>query len=140
MVTYDFICRVEGCDRNGVRCESLLRSWDSPDPKCPSCGNTLERQFCAPKGIWMKPWGAYGAREQDRRQPGFTEEGIHVVRRQSSRDPEGGIEKDFLRTRQDVREYCKAEGLSMPDDVNPNAEIDSTGKTLSTSGMPGQWV
>lgn len=140
MVVFDFKCLTEGCENNGKRFESLLKRWDSPNPNCPKCGVVMERQLAAPRTIWVKPWAEYGARPQDKESPTYNPDGITVVRRKSSGLGYDVPEKCFLQTRQEVKEYCKQEGLAMPDEMSPNAEISKDGKSLSTAGMPGQWV
>lgn len=139
MPTFDFRCPNSLCP-SPRKFETLLKHWDDPDPACPRCGAPLERQVPAPKAIWTKPWSEYGFREGDQKNPNWSKEGTYVYRTRSSRLPDGAPERVLLRNRQDVKEYCKAEGLNLPDDLNPNARISEDGKTLHTCGEPGQWI
>jgi len=68
-------------------------------------------------------------------------DGGHLAYRvHSSRLADGSPEPVVIRTRQDQREYCRAEGLVDPSDVNPNLQINSDGRSTATSGITGQWA
>lgn len=139
-VVFDFVCRTESCPLRGRKAERLLKKWSDPNPVCEACGSPTERLPAAPKAIWMKPYGEYGFRPGDEKNPNYSPEGIWAYRKRSSRNPDGSPEKVFLRTRQEVQEYCKQEGYYMPDEISSNAEISDDGKDLSTAGMPSQWA
>jgi hypothetical protein len=134
----DFHCSNEDCEAHGKPFESMLKSWDSPDPKCPYCEAPLTRHHPAPKPVWLKPYAQYG-------QPGKEKfnsdaEGIFVHRVKSSRLPDGSPERVRLTSRAEVKEYCRQEGLVMPDDINPNVTVREDGKGMDTRGLKGQWV
>ena len=136
MVTYEFICQNRECQNHGLRFDSLLKSWDAPDPNCPSCGQVMERQFPAPKCVFTRPYHWYDVNTEQRHQ-NYNNEGVKVVRR-NTEDGEPRVE--YLTTYQQVKEYCKAEGLAMPGEVNPNIEVGKDGRMVSTRGITGQWV
>jgi hypothetical protein len=58
----------------------------------------------------------------------------------SSRRPDGKPEKVIIDSFAKQREYCKAEGLRNPSDINPNSTVSEDGRKMHTSGVRGQWV
>ena len=140
MPTYDFKCKSEDCPAAGVKFESLLRHWNDPNPACPRCGHALERQQAAPNLVWMKPYADYGLRQSDIDQGQYNPDGVAAQRVRSTRHLDGTPEKVMLRTYQEAKQFCKDEGLQMPDEMNPNVTIKGDGKTMDTAGLNGQWV
>lgn len=140
-VVYDFRCRNAECPKLGFPFESLLRRWDSPDPACPSCGQTLERQFPAPRLGWVaKPWVEYDLKETHREAGCYDSEGMWVTRRRSTSRPDGEPERVLIQSRQEMKRYCEEEGCYNPEDLPPHLEIDKDGKQLKWAGHSGQWV
>lgn len=117
-----------------------MRHFDDKDPDCPKCKIALARQLPAPKSIWLKNWSEYGLRESDKSFANYTPDGVWAYRTKSPRTLDGSPERVLLKSRQDVVEHCKAEGLMLPDDINPNAEFERDGKTVQTAGTSGQWI
>jgi len=140
MPTYDFLCDGEACKQHGVKFESLLRRWDDPNPACPSCGAGLTRLASAPKAIWLKNWADYGLRQSDIESGQYNPDGVTAYRVKSTRHVDGTPEKVLLTSRQEAKTFCKDEGLSMPDEMNPNVTVRPDGKGMDTAGLPGQWV
>jgi hypothetical protein len=69
-----------------------------------------------------------------------THDGGHYAWRvKSSRLADGGPERVKITNIQEQREFCKAEGLIMPNEINSRSEISDDGKKLYTSGMKDQW-
>lgn len=141
MPVYDFACRSEGCEGNGIRFESLIKRWDSPNPECPHCHAALDRLPAAPKPIWTKNWAEYGVpKNGTATDPNWTPDGVWAYRTKSTRNTDGSKEKVLLTSHAEMRSYCRDEGLIPPDEVNSNAEVSKDGRTLSTSGVRGQWL
>jgi hypothetical protein len=135
MVTFDFICQNESCEVHGVRFESLLKNWQSPDPECPKCGRSMERQPAAPKCVFVRPYHWYDNRGAALEN--YDPNGVKVVRRKTV---DGKPQVDYLTTYKQMKEFCKSEGYAVPGEVSSSAEVDASGKTLSTRGVSGQWI
>lgn len=121
-------CETESCSNYGITYEWFAKSMHTPDPKCPACGVHMERQisrFATPfigtldrfKSPNMERCNEYG-------------DGHWAWRNKSTRNPDGTPERVLIRTHSEQREYCKAEGLVMPDEISSNSYISSDGKTL----------
>lgn len=130
MPVYDFECR--SCH---VRSESYLPKWDAPDPACERCGAAQERLFSR-FGVVFTGVITASKYKDPKREDAHTD-GVWCYRRRSSLS--GQPEPVYLETHQELREFCKAEGLYDPSEVPRNMEIGADGKTLSSTGMPGQW-
>jgi hypothetical protein len=134
----ELVCSTGGCSNHGITYDWFARTMDRPDPKCPDCGHQMGRLVSA----FATPWtGTLDRFERpDCEQHQKVGDGHRVWRVKSSRMPDGSPESQIIRTRQDQREYCKAEGLVMPDDMNPNSFISADGRHLSTVGVgPEAW-
>lgn len=111
---------------------------DAKDPACPKCKTQMKRLMSS----FACPWTGTLDRFKESGKEPFNDaghDGHWVWRVNSSRLPDQAPERQRISTRADQLRYCREEGLIMPDDINPNAEIDSDGKKLCTSGMKGQW-
>ena len=80
--------------------------------------------------VWAKPLGYYC---------GGKEEGHMVLRKNSCRIPGQVLEREYITTVQQQRQYCKEEGLAMPDEMPSNVSVSTDGKRLQ-DGMPGTWA
>jgi hypothetical protein len=68
-------------------------------------------------------------------------DGGHLAYRvRSSRLVGGAPEPVRITTRQEQREFCKAEGLMMPDEMPHHMEASADGRSVSSQGMPGCWA
>lgn len=105
------------------------------DPNCPKCGVKMTRLV----SIFAAPWTGTLDRFDDPRKERVNNagDGHFAWRVKSSRLPDHGPERVLIRTKQDQRELCRAEGLVDPSDVNPNSFISPDGKTLHTVGIGG---
>ncbi len=131
-------CNTKKCVNHAIIYEWFARSMDKPDPKCPECRVQMERLV----STFATPFVGLLSRFNELGKEHFQEtpDGGHVAWRvKSSQLVDGGPQRVKIKTHQDQREFCKAEGLIMPDEINRNAEIDSDGKKLCTSGIQGQW-
>jgi hypothetical protein len=131
-------CETPKCANFGVTYEWFARSMSKADPKCPECHTQMTRLISSFACPWTGTLDRFKEPGMERHQE--YGDGHFVWRNRSSRLADGGPEKILVRTRAEQREYCKAEGLIMPDDINPNSEISSDGKTLYTTGMKDQWA
>ena len=137
MPIYEVVCRFESCAQRGRVRETFFKSYTDDMPPCPECGNATERIPSVAHAIWLGTLDRYNA-------PGCethngTEDGGHVAyRTRSSRMVDGSPERVVIRTRQEQKEYCKAEGLMMPDEMPSHCDFDS--KSASSQGMPGSWA
>ena len=105
------------------------------DPPCPGCGGWRQRRVSSFKVVFSGP---LTARYNDPKREGAQMEGFWDYRVRSS--VSGQPEPVFLETWDQLREFRKAEQLSMPGDVPANATISRDGRTISSAGMPGQWA
>jgi len=137
MPIYEFECSNSGCCLHRKVFESYFPRFDSLMPPCEGCGQQTIRIPSIAHAIWLGTLDRYN-------QPGCvthnpTEDGGHIAYRvRSSRLADGSPEPVRIRTVQEQREYCKAEGLTMPSDMPPHAEYSSRG--ASCQGMPGSWA
>ena len=137
MPIYEVVCKSESCSQRGRVRESMFKSNTDIMPPCPECGHVTERIPSVAHAIWLGTLDRYNA-------PGCqthngAEDGGHVAyRTRSSRMVDGSPEPVVIRTRQEQREYCKAEGLMMPDEMPQNCEWDA--KSASSQGLPGSWA
>jgi predicted nucleic acid-binding Zn ribbon protein len=126
MPTYDGYCPTDGCCNNVRKVEFLVRRWDSPNPNCPECGAEVVRLVAAPAVVWAKDLGQYN---------GQNEEGHYAYHRDGNT-----VEKHFIRTRQDQKEFCKRYGYADPNEL-PSAPIaDEWGRERNTVGEKGSWI
>ena len=137
MPIYEVICEDSTCLQRKVVREVLFKSYSEAMPDCPECGKTMRKIPSVVRSIWLGTLDRYNA-------PGCethngTEDGGHVAyRTRSSRMVDGSPERVVIRTRQEQKEYCKAEGLMMPDEMPSHCDFDS--KSASSQGMPGSWA
>lgn len=137
MPIYEFTCAHEGCYLQGQVWEAYFTKIGATMPNCVECGNPTQLMPSISHAIWLGTLDKYN-------QPGCvtqnpTEDGGHVAYRvRSSRMVDGSPEPVRIRTVQEQREYCKAEGLTMPSDMPPHAEYSAKG--ASCQGMPGCWA
>jgi predicted nucleic acid-binding Zn ribbon protein len=130
MPVREFGC--EGCHK--IEEHFRHRVDDMTAPEC--CGKPM-RQLISRFGIvWTGHISKYNDPTKDRTNQ--TEDGSHWVWRvRSSRS--GHPERIRLTSIAEQKAYCKEEGLILPSDCNPNADISSDGHKLSSQGMPGCW-
>ena len=137
MPIYEYACSHEGCPLQGRVWESYFKKIGATMPACQECGEPTQLVPSISHAIWLGTLDRYN-------QPGFvthnpTDDGGHIAYRvRSSRLVDGSPEPVRIRTVQEQREYCKAEGLTMPSDMPPNAEYSAQG--ASCQGMPGCWA
>jgi hypothetical protein len=86
---------------------------------------------------WLKSISDYN----EKGIPGHAQiDGGHIAYRvRSSRNPDGSPEAVRITTRQEQMEYCRAEGLEDPADLNPHLEVSDDGTSASFYGKKGSW-
>lgn len=138
MPIFETFCGTDGCDQRGKVHENYYRHWDDPNPNCETCGIQRKRAVSTANAIWCRPMGAYGSPEKE----GYREamDGHWVVRKNSSRRPDGKPEREFITSIQQQRAYCKEEGLIPPDELSSTQHINKDGSKLSSVGLPGCWT
>ena len=137
MPIYEYSCVNEHCSLGHRVFESYFKKVDANMPPCPECSQQTTRIPSVAHAIWLGTLDRYDDPNCVTHNP--TEDGGHVAYRvRSSRLADGSPEPVRIRTVQEQREYCKAEGLTMPDDMPPHAEFSSHG--ASCQGMPGSWA
>jgi hypothetical protein len=135
-VVYEFQCQTEACSERGITKDSYVSRFDSPSPPCPVCREQLVRvMLTPPKAIYLGSIGRFG----DPSKEGYDPDGFTAYRVNSSRNADGSPEAVRITTRQEQVAFARDEGLRLPDDMNPNAELSKDGKRFSTSGVSGQW-
>ena len=138
MPIFEVKCDTADCpDRGRIR-ETILPRYETPNPLCPSCQMPTHRIPSLCHAIWMGTLDKYSPPGQ---QMYAAKDGGHVAyRTRSSRMVDGSPEPVIIRTRQDQREYCRAEGLTMPDELPQNIEWGKDGQSASSQGLPGCWA
>jgi hypothetical protein len=135
MPTFSVSCPNAECGAFGQTKDTILKSWKEPNPACPACRGATTRQPSCPAVIWTRPVGEYGRKDLEFYNP----DGFFAYRVKSTRNVDGTPEKVWIDSVSKQREFARAEGLRMPDEMNSNAQISRDGKTFSTCGLPGQW-
>lgn len=139
MPTYESACLIETCERYGVRREWFASTMDKPDPDCEACGNTMRRMVSNFNAPWTGDLGRFNDPTKERFNT--LPDGSHYAYRvRSTRNLDGSPERVLVSNRQQQREYCKAEGLMMPDEVGQHVEVHDDGMGVSAQGMPGSWA
>jgi hypothetical protein len=134
---YELLCKNPACDQFDRKRETFFKSYTDIMPPCPECGHATVRVPSVAHAIWLGTLDRYNA-------PGCqtlngVEDGGHIAyRTRSSRMVDGSPEPVVIRTRQDQRAYCKAEGLMMPDEMPQHCDWED--KSASSQGLPGSWA
>lgn len=111
--------------------ERYVKLRDAPTPTCPVClgpRTTLASRF----GVVFT--GPLAARYNDPKKENAHQEGFWAYRKNTA---SGQPEPTFIETWAELRAYRKSEGLD--GDVPTHATISQDGRTINSSGMPGQW-
>ena len=132
MPLFDYQCK--SC---GVRFEAYLHRRENPDPAC-ECGGETQRMISRFAAIWTKSLSDYGDKTKETWNADQKAGGHWVAcKRSFGGTPEKPIRR-FLRTTQEQREYCKAEGLYDPSELGA-MEMSKDGQTFSSRSLPGCW-
>lgn len=142
MPVYESACLNPQCEHGGQRFEWYASTMSKPDPFCESCGAPTRRMvsnFAAP---WTGDLERFNdpTKEKYSNYGGGGDGGHFAMRVRSSRNLNGSPERVLIRTRQDQKEFCREEGLIMPDDVGQHVEVGEDGMSCSSQGMPGSWA
>ena len=128
----EYDCPNPGCPRHDVPLEFFFRSSD-PEPEC-ECGSAM-RPLLSRFAIAFS--GAITNKYNDRKRENAHQEGHWAYRTVNT--VSGKPEAVFIETWQQQKEFCKEQGLRVPSEISPNAEIDAKGDHLQTNGVTGQW-
>lgn len=137
MAVKEYVCKTPFCTEYGVAFEIML-GVNAPDPKCPEClvvTEQLPSRFATPWTGTLDRYNKAGCETLNGCKGGHIQWRIR-----SSRLADGSAEPVRITNRQEQREFCRAEGLVDPTDVNPNLEGNSDGVWQNTSGFSGQWA
>ena len=104
------------------------------DPPCPVCLGPRTRLASRFAVVFTGP---LTARYNDPKKENAHMEGFWDYRVRSS--VSGVPEPVFISDWAELRAFRKAEQLSMPGDVPTNATMSADGRTISSTGMPGNW-
>jgi hypothetical protein len=133
------VCSNTLCSCGGVRQEHYYKRSDDPPVACDHCGQPTKFVISAANPVWLKPINSYNSPNiHDRHAQ--NSEGHIAYRTRSSRLVGGAPEPVQIRSIQDQREYCKAEGLAMPSDLPAVSRVSDDGMKISGRGLPGQEV
>lgn len=138
MPVYEYWCQSDACDAFHIVREGLRKVSD-PTPACPTCKEPMQKLVSRFNAPWTGDLDRFNDPTKERFN-GVPGGGHFAYRVRSSRNLDGSPERVIIRTVQEQREYCKAEGLTMPDEVGGHVEVHDDGKGISTKGMPGSWV
>jgi hypothetical protein len=138
MPVYESACDNRDCEARGHRVEWFAWRMNAADPPCGFCEIPMRRMI----SNFNAPFTGELSRFDTPHERGANEvDGGHIVQRvRSSRLVDGAPESVLIRTRQDQRAFCKAEGLLMPDELNPHIQATEDGFHENTRGLPGSWT
>lgn len=125
MPIFEGTCQSTDCSRSGELFEYLLKNADSQDPACPGCGNSVIRQWSMAGICWAKDLGQYNGRN---------DEGHFAT----YRDENNAVQKKFIRTRQEQKEFCRQHGFHSPEDLDNDPGSALNG--VKTTGQKGTWI
>ena len=137
MPIFEYVCTEPTCERFDKEFERFLhpRQMDDPNPECEAChGVTVKlvssynAPFTGDLGKYLDPKASMVNQEKT---------GHWQWRVKSSRNVDGSPERVFLDSVAAQRDFCKAEGLIMPNEINHNH--DGGDGTQSSSRMRGSW-
>jgi len=115
--------------------EQFLHAVPDEAPACVACNGPRIR-LASRFGIIFT--GPLTARYNDPKRENAHQEGFWAYRKRSS--VSGQEERIRIETHQELRDFCDAEGLVHPSELPRNATISADGRTISSKGMPGQWM
>lgn len=130
-------CENKSCSGFHKELEHYYHRMDQPLNDCEACGQQTALLISSFAAIWTGNLGKYidNSCEMTHQR----KDGHWAMRRNSSRMADGSPEPVFISTRQDQREFCKAEGLEDPFGLNPNIEGNADGM-YSSSRLRSSWV
>jgi hypothetical protein len=130
------ICSNTGCDHyaRNLKQEHFYHVSDKEPKPCDYCGgDTRFVEFSAFNVVFT---GTITARYNDRSIENWHVEGHWAYRTKST--PDGKPKGEYITTFQQQKEFCRAEGLALPQELPRNFHVAEDGKTvLNTCGMPG---
>lgn len=136
MPIYENACSHLPCEKYSEPFEWWASSSTKPNPACSACSRPTVRLISTFAVCWSSPLSKYNDKNaQQKASDSHVAWKIHSTTRD-----DGKPERVVIDSIQKQREYCKAEGLRLPSDINPNASVSSDGKKLYTNGQRGQWV
>jgi len=115
--------------------------WSKPrmtvfDFACPSCRGRTERLYFPLAAIWTKPLVAYADKNRETYRKDLRAGGHVIFEKNSDAAQAAGRPlKRVIRTVQDQRDYCKAEGVMMPSDMPSNLSVAADGKSYETNNI-----
>lgn len=125
MPLYESAC-VSECAEAGKVIEWYARNSDQPDPPCEECGNPLQRQVSRFGIVWT---GLITNRYLDRSLEGAHGDGGHWAYR--TKDTKSGKpEPVYIESFQQQREFCKEQGLGLPQDTS-HGTISPDGRSFN---------
>ena len=122
------------CDACRATDEVFLHHWWEPDPPCSICLGPRRRLI----SNFASPFMGSLRKYSDLKREGSQKDGFWAYKTRSSIS--GQPEPVFLSSVAEVREFNKAEGLAPPGEVPVNSTISADGKSITSTGMPGQWA
>jgi hypothetical protein len=137
MPVYEYQCVNPNCLSEGETIEIFRWHQADANPPCAICGQQTDRVLSTFATPWLGTIDRFNL-------PGIeghnSIDGGHIAyRTRSSRLPGQAPEPVRITTRQEQLEYCRAEGLHDPTDINPHMEFDEDGTTVRYHGMKGAW-
>jgi hypothetical protein len=132
------VCERVLCPAYNKRQEHYYKRVDDPPQPCDVCGGSTVLVISPCNAIWLKPINEYNVSGHSRHAQ--NSEGHIAYRTRSSRLANGAPEPCLIRSVQDQREYCHAEGLEMPSDIPSNQQVSDDGMSASGRGLPGQEI
>lgn len=137
MPIFEHCCATESCDLYCVPVEHFFHDRNAANPPCDECSGATERAISKFNAPWTGDLSRFHDPNSDMNNA--TPYGHIAYRTKSSRMIDGSPEMVHIDSAQAQREFCKAEGLISPTEVNPNMGTQEDGK-ISASRQKGSWV
>jgi predicted nucleic acid-binding Zn ribbon protein len=112
--------------------ESYLQHWYDPNPPCSECGGPTVRT----PSRFGTPLSGSLHKYMDPNKEGAHRDGVWMYAKNTIG---GQPEPVYIETMEQMKKFCKAEGLAAPMEVPTNATVSSDGKRMLSDGMPGSW-
>ncbi len=128
-----------GCTRCNYWFEAFLHTRDKPNPNCPKCKSQTRRLISRFAAIWTRSLSDYGDPHKESYHADQKRGGHWAFRKRSEGGTPDAPIPVFLETRQQQKDFVRAEGLVDPNEIG-NISVKSDGEGVTSCGQPGAWV
>lgn len=133
-------CENESCKLFREPVEHFYHASDKEDLPCEACGGQMARLISGFAAPWTGNLDRFIDPNCDTKH-NMAGGGHWQWRVKSSRLVDGSPERMLIENRQQQKDFCKAEGLEDPFDINPNYGTEENCQGMqSSSRLRGSWV